>query len=95
MFAALESRTLDGILLDSFVAGANRGLLSANVRVNKIISYDSAYGIVFRGKMATSELQTCFNNHVSKEKGKISQTVEDGTSPVKVIWAVFSNCRFL
>ena len=86
MFDSLENRDIKGILLDSFVAGANRGLISANVRVNKIISYDSAYGIVFKEKMGTTELQTCFNNYVSDKKGEISQTVEDGTSPVKVIW---------
>ncbi|XP_028409023.1 uncharacterized protein LOC114531609 [Dendronephthya gigantea] len=83
MFAALEDRSLDGILLDSFVAGANKGLISSNVRVNKIISYDSSYGIVFRENMATPELQKCFNNYYSDKKGEISHIVEEKTSPVK------------
>ena len=84
MFRALEARSLAGILLDSFVAGAYRGQISSNVRVNKIISYDSSYGIVFRDAMASRELQTCFNNYVSDKKNEISTTVEDNTSPVKV-----------
>jgi hypothetical protein len=84
MFSTLETRSLDGILLDSFVAGANRRYISSNVRVNKIISYDSSYGIVFRDAMASRELQTCFNNYVSDKKGEISTIVEDNTSPVKV-----------
>ena len=84
MFRALEARSLAGILLDSFVAGAYRGQISSNVRVNKIISYDSSYGIVFRDAMASRELQTCFNNYVSDKKNEISTIVEDNTSPVKV-----------
>ena len=84
MFNVLESRNLDGILLDSFVAGANRGMISSNVRVNKIISYDSSYGIVFRGEMGSQELKTCFNTYVSVKKGEISEIVEENTSPVKV-----------
>ncbi len=89
MFDALENRNLDGILLDSFVAGANRGLISSNVRVNKIISYHSSYGIVFRDKMGSKELQTCFNNFVSNEKNVISHIVEENTSPVQVIREIF------
>lgn len=84
MFEALESRSLKGILLDSFVAGANRGKISSNVRVNKIISYDSSYGIVFREKMGDSELLQCFDNYVKEKKGEISEIVEENTSPVKV-----------
>ncbi|CAB3988599.1 Potassium voltage-gated channel subfamily F member 1, partial [Paramuricea clavata] len=83
MFRALEDRTLAGILLDSFVAGAYRGQISSHVRVNKIISYDSSYGIVFRDAMSSRELQTCFNNYVSGKKSEISTIVKDNTSPVK------------
>ena len=91
MFNALESRSLDGVLLDSFVAGASRSIISSNVRVNKIMSYDSSYGIVFRGEMASPELQTCFNNYVSNKKGEISHTVEEGTTPVEVHREIFTN----
>ena len=91
MFNQLEERNLEGILLDSFVAGANRGLLSSNVRVNKIISYDSSYGMVLREKMASRELQTCFNNFVSDKKGVISNIVEENTSPLKVSSGIIKN----
>ena len=84
MFNALECRELDGVLLDTFVAGASKDMLSSNVRVNKIVSYDSSYGIVFRGEMASGELQTCFNNFVSTKKGEISDLVDKNTTQVKV-----------
>ena len=94
MFSALEDRSLDGILLDSFVAGANRHLISSNVRVNKIISYDSSYGIVFREKMASQELKACFNNYYSDKKGEISTIVDDNTSPVEVNEEIFQASVF-
>lgn len=84
MFRALESRSIKGVILDSFVAGANKDSLSSNVRVNKILSYDSSYGVVFREPMASPQLKECFNNYVVSKKGIISTIVEENTSPVKV-----------
>ena len=91
MFSSLEARKLDGVLLDSFVAGASKSIISSNVRVNKIVSYDSSYGIVFRREMASRELQKCFNNYVSNKKGEISHIVEEGTTPVEVNREIFPN----
>ena len=84
MFNALKSSELDGVLLDTFVAAESKDMLSSNVRVNKIMSYDSSYGIVFRGEMASGELQTCFNNFASTKKGEISDLVDKNTTQVKV-----------
>lgn len=83
MFSQLESRSLKGVLLDSFVAGANKASLSSNIRVNKILSYDSSYGVVFQDEMGSTELQACFNSYVASKKGIISTIVEENTTPVK------------
>lgn len=85
MFSDLESRSLKGVYLDSFVAGANKGSMPASIRVNKILSYGSSYGIVFRGLMGSMKLRTCFDNFVHSKKGIISKIVEENTSPVKVL----------
>ena len=82
--AKLEDRSLQGVYLDSFVAGAHKNSYSSRVRVNKMLGYDSFYGVVMRGQMGDRDLQACFNNFVTSKKGRISQIVEDRTTPVQV-----------
>ena len=83
MLDALYSRKIDGVLLESFVAGAKRDSMSSSVRVNKLVSYASSYGVVFRDKMASPHLKQCFTNFATTKKNIISKIVEDNTSPVK------------
>ena len=86
MFSELESRSLKGVYLDSFVAGANKGSMPSSFRVNKILSYSSSSGIVFKRHMASTKLRTCFDNFVHTKKGIISRIVEENTTPMKVYW---------
>ena len=82
--AQLEARAVQGVYVDSYVAGAHKDSFSSQTRVNKILSYASSYGVVLGDKMADEELMHCLDNYVESKKGEISTIVEQNTSPMKV-----------
>ena len=56
----LKEREFKGALIDTYVAGEFLELQDDSVRINKIIDYDSHYGIVFGGQVKPVDLMSSF-----------------------------------
>lgn len=85
MIKQLKKRKFKGALVDTYVAGELEELQSDELRINKIIDYDSHYGVVFGGGvLSQSPFRQCFEDYVLTEKAGIYKKVEDNTNPMKV-----------
>lgn len=81
----LKERELKGALIDTYVAGEMLELNSPELRVNKIIDYNTYYGVVFgQGRLAKKEFQDCFEDYVLSNQADIFETVKDKTTPMEV-----------
>lgn len=85
----LLSETVDGILIDAYVADARKDLFS-QFQVTKIIDLSSSYGVV----MGTDakKIRKCFNKFWKENAGARSNFIQNNSSPLQVI---FLNLRFM
>ena len=84
LYQSLKDRRVDGALIDSYTVGSRKELFSDGVlRMTKIISYSSAYGVVMAGQ--ARKLQKCFREFLREERVSVFQIITDNIQGVTVI----------
>ena len=85
VYKGLKHRSVDGILVDAYSVGSRQDLFGdPELRVTKIISQSSAYGLVLAGKAQT--LQKCYRKFLRDERARVFAAIENNIKPVKVTW---------
>ncbi|KAK3736640.1 hypothetical protein QZH41_017028 [Actinostola sp. cb2023] len=85
--AKLLARSNKGALVDTYVAGEEKAFNNTQLRVSKIIDYDSHYGIVFGDEpgqpLAKGTFQTCLQDYVAEKKADFYKIIEKNTKPLE------------
>ena len=82
MVSALKTRQVDGLVVDTYVAGANKKLFSEFFRVRNIYDRNSAYGIVLAGD--AMKLQKCFRKYIKAEQPLIYREIKKVVEAIEV-----------
>ena len=83
MYDALQTREVDGALVDALVAGSRGDLFnSSDLRIFKTLQHSSVYGVVLAGD--AKKLQKCFSDFLKENSAEISAHVASKTSVIKV-----------
>ena len=69
LVSALKNQKVDGLVVDTYVAGARKELFSEYFRVRKIFDHKSAYGMVLAGD--AMKLQTCFTKFLKENRAMV------------------------
>ena len=84
LYQSLNDRHVDGALIDSYTVGSRKELFSDGVlRMSKMISYPSAYGVVMAGY--ARKLQKCFREFLKEERASVFQIITNNVQGVTVI----------
>lgn len=79
-FEALENGETEGFLLDAYVAGS--GVNRKPYRVNKVIDVTKGLGVVLAGESLV--LRHRVRDFVKKNAGKITEIIQNSTTPLRV-----------
>ena len=83
VYNALKKREVKGILIDAFTVGSKKDLFTrSDIRINKILDYSAAYGVVLAGE--GKKLQKCFQTYLNEERSEISKIVSSNVQPIEV-----------
>ncbi|XP_022795633.1 uncharacterized protein LOC111334203 [Stylophora pistillata] len=81
LYQSLKDRRVDGALIDSYTLGSRKELFSDGVlRMTKIISFSSAYGVVMAGY--ARKLQKCFRDFLKEERASVFQIITNNVQGV-------------
>ncbi len=69
MVSALKVREFDGLVVDTYVAGARKELFSEYFRIRKVFDHKSAYGVVLAGD--ARKLRTCFAKFIKENRAMV------------------------
>ncbi len=78
---ALHSKTVDGILVDSYVSDSRRSLFQ-DLSIKQVIDLKSTYGVVM-GTDA-SKLRKCINKYWRNNAAKRTKFINENSRPVEV-----------
>ena len=82
MVSVLKERKVDGLLVDTYVAGANKELFSEFFRIRKIFDHKSAYGMVLaRDAM---KLETCFTRFIKENRAMVFEEIKKVVEAIEV-----------
>ena len=81
MRQALSSKKVDGLLVDSYVAGTGRNLFS-DLLIKQVIDLRSSYGVVM-GKDA-SKIRKCINKYWKDNAAIRTEYIKENSKPVVV-----------
>ncbi|XP_078344306.1 uncharacterized protein LOC144629929 [Oculina patagonica] len=82
VYEALQSREVEGALVDALVAGSRGDLFnSSDLRILKTLHHSSVYGVVLAGD--ARKLQKCFSDFMKENSAEISAHVASKTSVIK------------
>ena len=79
---ALKDRKVDGLVVDTYVAGARKELFSEYFRVRKVFDHKSAYGVVLAGD--AMKLQTCFTKYIKENRVMVFETLRRFVKAIEV-----------
>lgn len=82
MTLALQTRKVDGLIVDTYVAGARKELFSELFRVRKVFDHMSAYGIALAGDAI--KLQRCFSKYIRANQASIYHEIDKVVEPIEV-----------
>lgn len=83
VYEALQSREVEGALVDALVAGSRGDLFnSSELRIYKTLHHSSVYGVVLAGD--AKKLQKCFSSFLKENSAEISAHVASKTKVIKV-----------
>ena len=83
MRKALDQNTINGILIDSYVAGYYHRVLD-NYQLNKVFKTQKAYGFVLGRRFSTSAYYNMFQSYYEANKEDILALVMNSTNTPKV-----------
>ncbi|KAJ7390409.1 hypothetical protein OS493_025666 [Desmophyllum pertusum] len=81
LYKSLNDRHVDGALIDSYTVSSRKELFSdGKLRMSKMISYPSAYGVVMAG--SARKLQKCFREFLKEERASVFKIITENVQGV-------------
>ena len=95
MVSALKEKEVDGLLIDTYVAGARKELFSEYFRIRRIFDRKSAYGLVMAGD--AMKLQKCFKKFISENRAMVYEEIRKVVETIEVgiyrsFFSIVINC---
>ncbi|XP_048579836.1 uncharacterized protein LOC116619170 isoform X2 [Nematostella vectensis] len=83
VYDALVSREVKGVLIDAYTVGSRKKLFDRrDLRINKLMDYKSAYGVVLGGE--ARKLQQCFQTYLGEQRSEVSGIIESNIQTIEV-----------
>lgn len=82
MISVLKERKVDGLVVDTYVAGANKELFSEFFRIRKVFDHRSAYGVVLARDAI--KLRTCFTRFVKENRVMVFEEINKVVESIEV-----------
>ena len=84
MVSALKDRKVDGLVVDTYVAGAKKELFSECFRIRKVFDHKSAYGVVLAGD--AMKLRTCFAKFIKENRAMVFEELRKVVKAIEVVY---------
>ena len=81
------SDEIAGGLIDSYVAGHNKDLLSAEkgIRFGDVFDYQYTYGFVISNNLNTQNMEKCLRRSLNTYEGRITEVIQNELKAFPVI----------
>ena len=93
MDQALKRAEIQGVLLDSYVAGHYNGIFD-QYRVNRVFQARKNYGFVLGRRLSTSSMYQRFKDYGERNKDLVTALVENQTTTPHVSYEIIFMCSF-